>query len=151
MEIWKTWKETNNPKHGIVVWKVSNLGNVLKNDHPYEAPCINSGYKKVSGGSGELLHRLVAKLFIENPDNLPCVDHINGNKLDNRSDNLQWISYHNNNLKSNVFSTGGIAASRSINSVAIRVVTCPHCNKTGKLMPMNRWHFDNCKHANSRK
>jgi hypothetical protein len=24
------------------------------------------------------------------------------------------------------------------------MVTCPHCNKEGKLMPMNRWHFDNC-------
>ena len=25
-------------------------------------------------------------------------------------------------------------------------VTCPHCNKTGGLTGMKRWHFDNCKH-----
>lgn len=36
------------------------------------------------------LHRLVAETFIPNPDNLRTVNHINGNKLDNRAVNLEW-------------------------------------------------------------
>lgn len=36
------------------------------------------------------LHRLLAETFLPNPDNLRTVNHKNGNKLDNRLDNLEW-------------------------------------------------------------
>lgn len=41
-------------------------------------------------------HRLVAEHFLDNPDNLPVVNHLDGNKLNNNLENLQWVSYSDN-------------------------------------------------------
>lgn len=46
-------------------------------------------------------HRLIAEAFIENPDNFECVHHIDNNRLNNCINNLKWVSYSENNLKSN--------------------------------------------------
>lgn len=42
------------------------------------------------------VHRLIAKTFIKNPDNKPCIDHINTKRTDNRVCNLRWATLKEN-------------------------------------------------------
>ena len=45
----------------------------------------------------QLIHRLVAKEFVPNPENKPVVDHIDGNPQNNSVENLRWVRYNENN------------------------------------------------------
>jgi hypothetical protein len=59
---------------------------------------------------GKSIHRLVAEAFIENPNNLPHVNHIDGNKLNNNVSNLEWISNTDNirhAFRNGLFKRGG--------------------------------------------
>ena len=46
------------------------------------------------------VHKLVAEAFVPNPDNKPCVNHINYDTSDARAVNLEWATHKENNVHS---------------------------------------------------
>lgn len=58
-------------------------------------------YKNGKRTKAITLHRMLALYFIPNPENYQYVDHINGNRTDNRLENLRWVSCSQNNHNSN--------------------------------------------------
>lgn len=99
-EIWKDIKEYEG------LYQISNLGNLIciKNNHIKPIivkPIKSQRYLRVNlWKNGEYktfsIHKLVAKAFLPNPNNFPVVNHKDGNKLNNKANNLEWCTQSHN-------------------------------------------------------
>ena len=94
-EIWKEVEATDGH------YEVSNLGNLRKDGKIVELEYSDVGYYKAPiffkfGLFRPWMHRVVAAYFCENPNNVNVVNHIDGNKLNNRADNLEWVTQSEN-------------------------------------------------------
>jgi hypothetical protein len=105
-------------------YAVSNYGDVLNiRTQKYLKPhTINMGYltvalynARITKSKRVLVHRLVAQCFLDNPDNLPQVDHIDRERKSNRVANLRWVTNGENQLnrtKRDVNNSGASSSSR---------------------------------------
>lgn len=85
----------HNPKYGKFFLKGKML-TLSKNNKGYLTVTLS-----LDGRSYPLcVHRLVAEVFIPNPESKPQVNHKNGNREDNHVDNLEWCTQSENNLHS---------------------------------------------------
>lgn len=84
-------------------YKINRLGEVLnvqsgkikKNQTDKDGYYVVGLYKNKVGRTFKV-HRLIARAFIPNPLNKPCIDHINRNNKDNRIENLRWYTIREN-------------------------------------------------------
>ena len=65
---------------------------ILKGEKVLPQYIHSTGYKAVSiNGKARMVHQLIAKQFLPNDNNGKIIKHIDGDKLNNKLDNLQWI------------------------------------------------------------
>ena len=93
------------------LYEVSNLGHIRRigTTHNLQPLHVGSGYLDVILCNNKKrkqikIHRVVALAFVENPENKPCVNHLDENKHNNAATNLSWCTRKQNILWKDIIS-----------------------------------------------
>ena len=92
-ELYSAWKKVSDGYKSIT-------SQIVEGHRQKRHPSINNGgylCLTIAGRKNYKVHRLVAETYIPNPDNLPQVNHKNGDRTDNRVENLEWVTSQQNN------------------------------------------------------
>lgn len=117
-----------NPYEVSTTGLVTRNGKIIKtrlcSGYPCYTESINNKRRDVS------VHRKVAETYIPNPLNKPCVNHIDGNKLNNDVSNLEWVTYKENSQHASKMGLNDYQRTRKTkNNVNIRKITMTQANE----------------------
>jgi len=136
------WKEID--KHPE--YKISNLSRISKND--YLISSYTWVYPRVKlNGKNFQVHRLLAESFIPNPNNLPVVNHKDGNKENKSLDNLEWVTYSENTQHANDTELIKYPKSQRIDQYTldgVYIQTWPSISKASKNLNINKYTIIKC-------
>ena len=116
-------------------YEISNLGNCRLKGKPKSGSIMNTGYRYFQikrGGkrTNFLFHTLVAQCFIGERPHKFVIDHINRDRLDNRVENLRYITQKENTHNSSKYRTDILETDRVIRR---RIISKESSRRTGKV------------------